>query len=108
MKDLVPLTIEDHTSQDSKKLMHEIETALLYFQDGTKQFTDQRETSLCVTFVGMFLLREALYKFLLYEVTDQRDQNEIKDILFFRPGKLSLPKWPLEGPCLRNNVVRSF
>ena len=75
--------------------MYEIETALLYFQDGTKQFTDQRETSLCVTFVGMFLLREALYKFLLDRVTDTRKQKEIKDILFSRLGKMSLPKWSI-------------
>ena len=79
--------------------MYEIETALLYFQDGTKQFTDQRETSLCVTFVGMFLLREALNKFLLHTVTDKQKQNEIKDILFYRSGKLSLSKW--------QHVVRS-
>ena len=92
----VPLAI-DHTSQDSKKLMFEIETERLYFQDGTKQFTDQRETSLCVTFVGMFLLREALCKFLLHRVEDRRKQNEIYDILFPRSGKLSLPKLPVEG-----------
>ena len=77
--------------------MYEIETALLYFQDGTKQFTDQRDTSLCVTFVGMFLLREALNTLLRQRVTDKQKLKEIKDILFFRPGKLSLPHWPLEG-----------
>ena len=86
--------------------MYEIETALLYFQDGTKQFTDQRETSLCVTFVGMFLLREALYKFLLDRVTDTQKQKEIKDILFSRLGKMSLPKWSIEGLCLRIIVFR--
>ena len=86
--------------------MHEIETALLYFQDGTKQFTDQRETSLCVTFIGMFLLREALNRFLLHKVEDKRKQKEFNDILFFRSGKLSLLEWPLEGFRLRNNVAR--
>ena len=88
MENFVSLDIEDHTSQDSKKLMYEIETSLLYFQDGTKQFTDQRETSLCVTFVGMFLLREALNKFLLYKVTNRQKQDEIKHILFSRSGIL--------------------
>ena len=75
--------------------MYEIETALLYFQDGTKQFTDQRDTSLCVTFVGMFLLREALNTLLRQRVTDKQKLKEIKYILFSRSGKLSLPHWPL-------------
>ena len=92
MKDLIPLPIKDHTSQDQKRLEYDIESAIFYFQDGTKQFTDQGETSLCVTFVGMFLLREALYKFLLDRVTDEQKRNEIYDILYKRPGKLSLPK----------------
>ena len=77
--------------------MYEIETALLYFQDGTKQFTDQRDTSLCVTFVGMFLLREALNTLLRNRITDKQHLKEIKDILFFRSGKLSLSQWHLEG-----------
>ena len=70
--------------------MYEIETALLYFEDGTKQFTDQRETSLCVTFVVMFLLREALNTLLLRRVTDKRILKEINDILFVRSGKILL------------------
>ena len=70
--------------------MYEIETALLYYQEGTKQFTDQRDTSLCVTFVVMFLLREALNTLLLRRVTDKRILKEIKDILFVRSGKISL------------------
>ena len=77
--------------------MYEIETALLYYQEGTKQFTDQRDTSLCVTFVGMFLLREALNTLLRNRITDKQHLKEVKDILFFRSGKLSLPDWPLEG-----------
>ena len=86
----------------------EIESELFYFQDGTKQFTEQRETSLCVSYVGMFLLREALKTFLFNNVTDNQKQNEIKNILFSRSGKQSLSKGPLEGLYLRNNVVRPF
>ena len=71
--------------------MHEIETALLYYQTGTKQFTDQRDTSLCVTFVGMFLLREALNTLLRHRVTDKKMLKEIKEILYVRSGELSLP-----------------
>ena len=65
--------------------MYEIETALLYW---TKQYTDQtmketqRETSLCVTFIVMFLLRDALGKFFNTRITDNKKRKEIHEILF--------------------------
>ena len=64
--------------------MLEIETALL--REGTKQVTTQRETSLCVTFIVMYLLRESLKKFLHKRITDNQKRREIDDILF-RSGK---------------------
>ena len=88
--------------------MYEIETALLYFQDGTKQFTDQRDTSLCVTFVGMFLLREALNTLLRNRITDKQHLKEIKDILFFRSGKLSLPQTESHSGTWRDLPLQQY
>ena len=65
--------------------MLEIETALL--REGTKQVTTQRETSLCVTFIVMYLLRDALKKFYHKRITDNQTRREIDDVLF-RFGKL--------------------
>ena len=62
--------------------MREIETELLYYQDGTKQFTTQRDTSLCVTFVGMFLLRKALDKYFNDNIQESTKLREINDILY--------------------------